>query len=181
MLEMTKGGALDLKKESGEVCKKIRIGAGWDVAEGKTVDLDLWLIPKGGAPVYFNNKKIPGAELDGDSLTGDVSENGADENITIDADALAHDEYTVMINIYGAVNKGQFFKDVKRAFIEVYSLGTAEGEKLLNYDISTNGGDNFSLVAGKITKKDGGLTFTALEEFSTKDAPTLVTENGGIA
>lgn len=179
MLEMTKGGALDLKKESGEVCKKIRIGAGWDVAEGKTVDLDLWLIPKGGAPVYFNNKKIAGAELDGDSLTGDVSENGADENIIIDADALAHDEYTVMINIYGAVNKGQFFKDVKRAFIEVEDVETKA--KLLNYDISTNGGDNFSLVTGKITKKDGGLTFTAFEEFSTKDAPTLVTENGGIA
>ena len=171
---MTKGQTLDLNKESNKTLTKVRIGAGWDVAEGQSVDLDLWLIPKTGDPVYFNNKKIPGAELDGDDRTGAGSEDGADENIAIDISALQHDEYTVMINIFDAVKKGQFFKDVKRAFVEVED---ADEKKLIaTYDISENGGDNFSLIAGKIEKKDGGLHFTSMSEFSTKAADVITSE-----
>lgn len=178
MLEMTKGQTLDLHKESGKVLKKIRIGAGWDVAEGKSIDLDLWLVPRGGKPVYFNNKKIPGAELDQDDLTGASSADGADENIAIDVDALEHEEYTVMINIYDAVSKGQFFRDVQRAFIEVED--SEAGSIISNYNISENGGDNFCLVAGRLVKRNGGLEFTAMEEFSTKTADTVVKEVGGV-
>ena len=178
-IDMTKGQTLNLNKESGKTLTKVRVGAGWDPAEGKTIDLDLWLIPKGGDPVYFNNKKIPGAELDGDDLTGAGSEDGADENIEIDVSALEHDEYHVVINIYDAVSKGQFFRDVKRAFVEVEDV---EGKNLLaTYNISENGGDNFSLVAGKLVKKDGGLEFTAMQEFSTKTADVLTKELGGNA
>jgi stress response protein SCP2 len=176
MLQMQKGQSLDLNKEAGSVLTKLRLGAGWDVADGKTVDLDLWLIPKGGAPVYFNNKSIPGATLDKDDRTGASSAGGADENIQIDAAALANEEYTVAINIYDAKNKGQFFRDVKRAFVEVED--TVGAKKILNYDITANGGDNYTLVVGKITKKDGGLTFTAHEEFSTKDMEALCKECG---
>lgn len=174
---MTKGQTLDLNKESGTTLKKIRLGAGWDVADGKTVDLDLWLVPKGGDPVYFNNKNIPGASLDGDDLTGANSDGGADENIAIDVEKLEKEEYTVIVNIYGAKSKGQFFKDVKKAFVEVED--TESKKMVFKYDISENGGDNFSLVAGKLTKKNGGLEFTAVGEFSAKEVDVLVKENGG--
>lgn len=176
MLELSKGQTLDLNKESGKTLVKIRLGAGWDVADGKTVDLDLWLMPKGGEPVYFNRKSIPGASLDGDDRTGGASKDGADENITIDVAALKNDEYTIAINIYDAVSKGQFFKDVKRAFVEVVDVET--GTKVFNYNISENGGDNSSLVVGKLVKKNGGLEFTGLSEFSTKDVTTLCKEAG---
>lgn len=176
---MEKGQTLDLNKESNKVLKKLRIGAGWDVADGKSIDLDLWLIAKGAAPLYFNNKNIPGAVLDKDDLSGASSSDGADENITVDVDGLQSEEYTVMINIYGAVGKGQFFKDVKRAFVEIEDVETKQ--TILNYNVTENGGDNFSLVVGRLVKKDGGLVFTALSEFSTKTAEVLVTENGGNA
>ncbi len=176
---MTKGQTIDLNKEANATLKNLRVGAGWDVAEGKTIDLDLWLIPKGGAPVYFNNKSIPGAKLDKDDLTGASSAGGADENLTLDVALLEKDEYAVMINIYGAVGKGQFFKDVKSAFVEIEDVDTKN--TVLKYSITDNGGDNFSLVVGKLVKKNGGLEFTAMQEFSTKTAEVLVTELGGIA
>lgn len=176
---MTKGQTLDLHKEAGKALKHVRLGAGWDVTEGKTLDLDLWLIPKGGAPVYFNNKSIPGATLDKDDRTGGSSADGADENIAIEVEKLEKEEYTVMVNIYDAVAKGQFFKDVKRAFVEVEDTETKT--IVFTYAITENGGDNFSLVLGKLVKKGEGLEFTAHQEFSTKDATTLVTEHGGNA
>ncbi len=178
MLELSKGQTLDLNKESGTVLTQVRLGAGWDVAEGKTVDLDLWLIPKGAAPLYYRNKSVPGATLDGDDRTGAGSKDGADENIAIDVAKLEKEEYTVVINIFEAVQKGQFFKDVKRAFVEVEDSVTKT--KVFNYNISENGGDNSALVVGKLVKKNGGLEFTATSEFSTKDIATLVTENGGV-
>ena len=178
-LQMTKGQTLDLNKEANKTLTKVRLGAGWDVAEGKSIDLDLWLIPKGGNPLYFNNKSIAGASLDHDDLTGGSSKDGADENVAIDVNALAQEEYTVMINIYDAVSKGQFFKDVKRAFVEVEDIEAKN--VIFNYNISENGGDNFSLIVGRLVKKNGGLEFTALSEFSTKTADVLVREKGGNA
>lgn len=176
-LQLEKGQTLNLNKEADKVLKKIRLGAGWDVADGKSVDLDLWLIPKGGSPLYYGAKSIPGAKLDGDDTTGGNSKDGADENVNIEVEKLEKDEYTVMINIYNAVSKGQFFRDVKRAFVEVED--TEAKKMVFTYNISENGGDNFSLVVGKLVKKDGGLEFVAASEFSTKGVETIVTEVGG--
>mgnify|MGYP001616513529 CR=1 FL=1 len=179
MLELQKNQTLDLNKETNKTLKTLRLGAGWDVAEGKTIDLDLWLIAKGGKPCFYNNKSIAGAVLDEDDLTGGSSKDGADENISIDVSKLESDEYTVVINIFNAIQKGQFFADVKRAFVEIEDTETRT--KVFNYNVSENGGNNFSLVVGKLIKKDGGLTFEAKSEFSTKEAGTLVSENGGLA
>lgn len=178
MLDLQKGATLDLAKEAGKAVTKVRIGAGWDVAEGKSVDLDLWAILKGQAPCYFNNKTAPGVSLDGDDRTGAGSADGADENMHIDAAALTTDEVVVAINIYDAVAKGQFFSDVGRAFIEIVDEET--GTKLGQYNITVEGGQNSALVAGKLTKAaDGSLSFTATGEFSAKGIETLVAENGG--
>ena len=180
MLNLTKGQSLDLSKQAAKPVTKVRVGAGWDVAEGKTVDLDLWIIPVGGSPVYFNNRSIAGVTLDKDDQTGGSSKDGADENVNIDVTALDKTEYSIVINIYDAVAKGQFFKDVSRAFIEVVDVET--NTKLGEYAISENGGDNFTVVAGKLTKNaDGGLVYTAHHQFSTKDISTVVTELGGQA
>lgn len=177
-LSLVKGQSLDLNKQTGKTLTKVRLGAGWDVADGKSVDLDLIIIPKGGQPCYFNNMNIPGAVLDKDDRSGGSSKDGADENITIDVAALAQQEYTVLIAIYDAVTKGQFLKDVKRAFVEVVDLET--NTKIFTYDITAHGGDNSALVAGKLVKVNGGLEFTALEEFSNQDLGALITEKGGL-
>lgn len=176
MLNLSKGQTLDLNKEAGKALSKVRLGAGWDVADGKTIDLDIMLLPKGGSPLFFNNTTIPGAVLDKDDRTGASSEGGADENINIDVAALTSEEYTVLVTIYDAKSKGQFFRDVKRAFVEVEDTETKT--KLFNYDITENGGDNYALVAGKLVKKNGGLEFVAMSEFSTKDVETLCKEAG---
>lgn len=180
MLDITKGAVVDLNKETGKTLTKLRLGAGWDMADSnKTLDLDLWLIAKGQDPLYFNHKSIPGATLDKDDRTGASSAGGADENIQIDVAGLTADEYVVMVNIYEAVNKGQFFRDVKSAFVEIEDVETKN--TIFKFNISENGGDNSSLVVGKLLKKNGGLEFTAMTEFSTKPADVVVRENGGNA
>lgn len=179
MLQLKKGEALELKKPDGSAVTKMRLGAGWDVAEGKSVDLDLSLIARGGAVCFYGNKEIPGAKLDKDDRTGASSAGGADENIALDAALMDKEEYTVVITIYDAVAKGQFFRDVKKAFVEVEDVGA--GTKLFTYDITANGGDNSALVVGKITRKDGVLTFTAHEEFSSKGLDVIAQEAGATA
>lgn len=179
MLDMKKGESVDLNKAANKVLTKLRVGLGWDVAPGKSIDLDAWLIAKGQAPLYFNNKSIAGATLSGDDRTGAGSKDGADENIMIDVAGLTADEYVVVVNIYDAVSKGQFFRDVQRAFVEIEDADT----KIIiaKFNMTEQGGDNFSLVAGKLTRTNGELTFSSIGEFSTKDAVTLVKEHGGNA
>lgn len=176
MLNLQKGEKLDLNKQTNKTLKNIRLGAGWDLAEGKTVDLDLMLMPKGGELLYYGNKSIPGASLDGDDLTGAGSADGADENILIDVEKLVNEEYLVVVHIYNAKQKGQFFKDVSRAFIEIEDV---EGKtKIAEFNLTEAGGDNYTLIAGTLTKKDGGLHFEAKGEFNTKEIDVLAKEAG---
>jgi stress response protein SCP2 len=177
-LSLVKDQVLDLNKETGKVLTKLRLGAGWDMADGVAAfDLDLILIPKGQQPCFFGKMEIAGAKLDKDDRKGDSSKDGADENIAIDVAGLTAEEYTVAIVIYEAVKKGQFLKDVKRAFVEIEDTETKT--KIFTYDITAHGGDNSALIAGKLVKKNGGLEFTALEQLSNKDLSAIITENGG--
>jgi tellurium resistance protein TerD len=178
MLNLSKGQSLDLTKEAGKPVTKVRIGAGWDVAVGKTMDLDIWAILRGEAPCYFNNLTGNGVKLDGDDRTGASSAGGADENMHIDAAAMTSDEVTVVVNIFQAAQKGQFFKDVASAFVEIVDEET--GTKLGEFKITENGGDNSALVAGRLTRVNGALTFTAVGDFSTTDIEVLVKDNGGV-
>ncbi len=177
MISLTKGQTVDLNKEAGKTLTKALINAGWDPAAGKTIDLDLVLIAKGAQPCFFNNKTIAGAELSGDDRTGASSNGGADEVIKVDVAALAQEEYTVVINIFDAAAKGQFFKDVTSAFVEMVDAET--GTAICKYNMSEAGGDNSALVVGKLKKCNGALEFTAIGEYSSKDLGALITENGG--
>ena len=179
MLDLTKGQSLDLNKEAGKPVTKVRVGAGWDVAPGKSVDLDLWAIIRGAQPIFYKNLVGSGVTLDGDDRTGAGSADGADENMHIDVAALPDGEHTVVVNIYDAVSKGQFFKDVSRAFAEIVDEET--GTVLGKFNMTEAGGDNSALLVGRITKANGALTFTAVGEYSNKDITALVTENGGQA
>ena len=179
MLDLQKGATLDLSKQAGKAVTKVLIGAGWDVADGKTMDLDIWAILKGEKPCFFNNLTGNGVKLDGDDRTGQNSAGGADETMHIDAALLTAGEVTVVVNIYDAVTKGQFFRDVKGAFVEITDEET--GIVLGRYNITVDGGDNSALVAGRLTKAaDGSLSFTAIGDFSTKGIEALVAENGGL-
>ena len=173
-LNLSKGQTLDLNKHSGKILSKLRVGAGWDPSEDKgDFDLDLWLVPKGSEPCYFNNMTIPGAKLDKDDRSGSSSDGGADENIHIDVSGLEKDEYTIIVNIYDAVSRGQYFRDVKNIFVEIED---EEAKAVLSsYEVKENGGDNIVLVFGSLKKNaEGGYEFTAIGEFSAESTEKVV-------
>lgn len=169
---LSKGGSVNLTKESPTALKRLRVEAGWDVAEGKTMDLDLWGAAKDSKAVFYKNRKaVAGISLSEDDTTGASSADGADETMVIDAEALAEGTVAVFVNIYDAVSKGQFLKDVQRAFVQIVNDET--NETIARLDLTEAGGDNFTVLAGELTKNAEGLEFKALAEYSTKDAEAI--------
>lgn len=169
---LSKGGSVNLTKESPTALKRLRVEAGWDVAEGKTVDLDLWGAAKDAKAVFYKNRQaVAGVSLSEDDRTGASSDGGADETMVVDAEALTVEKLAVFINIYEAVSKGQFLKDVKGAFVQFVNDET--NEVLARLDLTAEGGDNFSILAGELTKTADGLEFKALADYSTKDAEAI--------
>jgi len=167
MLNLTKGQALDLKKEDGSPVKNIRFGGGWDMAEeGTDFDLDLFAIgTTEGNVCYFSNKDIAGVHLDKDNLTGEGE--GADENIHFKVAEMTDKKFLLAINIYNGVSKGQVFKGVKNAFVEIEDEDTKT--VIARYDISADGGENDALLVGDIEVVDGVLKFTARGEYTVGD------------
>jgi len=72
MLNLEKDQVLDLKKEDGTNISEVTVGLSWDVSEGKTMDLDLFVHHKDSKKTaYFGEKTaISGIELSDDNLTG---------------------------------------------------------------------------------------------------------------
>ena len=180
MLNLTKGQSLDLKKEDGSAVKKIRFGGGWDMADSSkpTFDLDLFAIgTTEGNVCFFGKKEISGVKLDGDNLTGEGE--GADENIHFNVDEMTDKKFLLAINIYNGVKKGQMFKDVKNAFVEIEDEDTKQ--IIARYDISADGGDNDALLAGDIEVINGVLKFTARGEYTRGDINEIASKYKPVA
>ena len=174
-LSLVKDQKVDLTKGNPGL-NKVTAGLGWDINGGNASSYDLDAIafhlkndpdtakyPHGklvGSPVYFNNKKIAGLELDKDNLTG-VGE-GDDEKIFIDLSAIPAEVDACMIgvNIYDAKSKGQTFGMVKNAFMRIYD--TASGQEHLKYDLSEDYSSNNAVLFGKLYRHNGEWKFQAL-------------------
>lgn len=172
MLNLAKGQALELKKPDGSALSKIRIGLGWDMNEGKTADLDLFVIaPDKSTVAYYNARTaITGVELSEDNRTG--AGDGDDETVKMDATQTTDGVHTIALNIYDAKSKGQSFADVKNAKATVYNDET--GEALATFDISATGGAHESLVVGTVTDVGNSYTFTAKGDFIDGDINQVV-------
>lgn len=160
-LNLSKGETLELKKADGSVLTKIVAGLGWDVAEGVgDVDVDLWLIPDSGKPAYYNDRNaIPGVKLSEDDLTGAGSEDGADETADIDANAAQFNQLAVLAHIYS----GPTFEKIGRAFANV--VNPDNNGEIARFNMTEEGAGKRALLAGVITRKDGGMTFKAIGRY----------------
>lgn len=168
-LNLTKGQTVDLKKADGTAVSKIRVGLSWDVSEGKTMDLDLFVVGKvaGNTTVAFFNAKnaIKGIQLGEDNVTG--AGDGDDEFVNMDATQSEDGEYSIAVNIYDAASKAQTFADVKNAKATVYNQET--NEVLATYSITENGGANTGLIVGKVIDAGNAYSFTAMGNFVMGD------------
>lgn len=172
MITLSKGGRVDLGKESNATV--FRIGLGWDAAQpGKEFDLDamaLMLNANGKAVnedsiVFYKNLEDPAKSVkhSGDNRTGDG--NGDDEVITVDTTKVPADvqEILVLVNIHDAKDRQQNFGMVKNAKVNLYE--GAEGNKILaKYDLEEDASMDRALVFCKLYRKDGAWKFQAVNE-----------------
>jgi tellurium resistance protein TerD len=172
MITLSKGGRVDLSKESS--ASVFRIGLGWDAAQpGKEFDLDamaLMLNANGKAVnedsiVFYRNLEDPAKSVkhSGDNRTGDG--NGDDEVITIDTTKVPADvqEILVLVNIHDAKARQQNFGMVHNAKVNLYE--GAEGNNVLaKYDLEEDASMDRALVFCKLYRKDGAWKFQAVNE-----------------
>lgn len=170
LLNLTKGGILDLNKYSTSL-SKVRAAAGWQVnrSVGSDYDLDLcaYLMTKGRVSrvVYYGKKDGPGLFLDGDNLTGSTGQND-DENIYVTLSGIPSDVDKIVfaVVIYEAASRGQKFKNVKNAYMRL--VDEANGKEICRYVLTDDGGDNTAATLASLSRTGSGWQFEAIGKYS---------------
>lgn len=153
MINLKKGENINLAKVAPGL-SRLRVGLGWDVNKfntGVAFDLDVSAFVcklVNDAPklisenylVFYNNPSSPeGAVIHkGDNRTG--AGDGDDETMIVDLSKLPAEtaDISIIVTIYDAVERGQTFGQVNRAYVKLYNDET--GEVLAQYSLS----DDFS-------------------------------------
>lgn len=171
-MNLSKGEKLSLKKDNPSLTK-VKVGAGWDIADGNdSYDLDLSAVlvdangkVDGGLDngvIFFNHQKGTGIQSMGDNLTG-VGE-GDDEVIEVDLAALptSVEKVAFIVNIFDAVSKGQDFGKVNNSFVRVVD---ANGDKeLARYNLQAEYAGKSGVVVATLERSGGEWNFTATGE-----------------
>lgn len=179
-INLSKDQKVDLTKTNPGL-KRVSIGMGWDLQDGKVFDLDTFvLLCKQGKMIgdksdagkkasicFFNNLSIPGVTHSGDNLTG--AGDGDDETITINFSELPAecDEVYVGVNIYNQPNAN--FGQVKNSFCRAYDADDPSKTSIVRYDLSEDHGTSNGLIFGKLYKHNGEWKFQALGETRNGD------------
>ena len=134
LLNLKKGELLNLKKDS---FKKLNIGLGWDITNGRTYDIDAFVLCFDNSDrylgkVYYGMLYQFGIKHFGDNLTGEGD--GDDETIQINLEILDSQvkKIRVFANIFAAGKST--FNEIDNAFIRLYN--PLNNEELAIYKLS---------------------------------------------
>lgn len=182
LLNLSKGGVLDLTKQD-KVYSKINVGGGWDVTiNGPSADLDLsaFLLDRNGRitdisrqVVFFNQMRQNGIFLNGDNRTG--AGEGDDEVISIDLNNIDSniDKIVFFITIFEAQQKAQNFGQVSNAFIRL--VDATDDSEIVRYNLTDNYSTDTAVTAAELFRNPtGGWSFKAIGEGSISDLNQLV-------
>lgn len=162
VLNLKKGELLNLKKQD---LKQINIGLGWDITNGKSFDVDAFVLLFDNeneylGKIYFGNLKQYGIVHCGDNLTG-VGE-GDDEVIIVDLQKL--DPKVSKISVFANIfwSHKNTFADIDNAFIRL--VNGEDGREIAKYNLSEqNRNYNAFHFANLIVNKDR-LDFEVIAE-----------------
>lgn len=172
-----KGASLPIKDKAGATFTKIYVGAGWDMAGNKAVDLDLvgacltdGKLKSGGTGrlVYFGDKTEPGVTLSADNTTG--AGDGDDENMLIDLAQVEADVNSIAIGV-AAYSSGADFANAQNfkfrlvnghnatdeQVFEVKAEGSQAGDTVLHALNLVRGAEGWTVEnVGKFYKSGNG-------------------------
>jgi tellurium resistance protein TerD len=194
--DLSKGQTFDLSK-AAPATSRFYVGMGW--AAGENYDLDVSLFPcrynAAGEPellsppyfIWYNNLTSPCGGFthspdnrDGqDTLSPTGRPTKDDEWIQMDLSKIDSQivELSFIVTIHEAAQNRQSFQGVKDAFIRICEMD-ASGEpsrEILKYNLNEDGGDNYAVQFGSLTKKpDGHWEFEALGAGFKTDLGTII-------
>ena len=168
-LDLNKGDMLNISKTNPGLTR-VRLGAGWDVAEaGNSFDLDIAAficgpngkISSGADVVFFNNKTSQGVTLNGDNRTG--AGDGDDETIDIDLSAVPASvtKIAFAVVIHDAQAKMQTFGMVRNSYVRL--IDTANGDNVIcRYELKDNYSTDTAVVFAELARTGSEWAFTAI-------------------
>ena len=171
-LNLNKNQVLNLTKKNPGL-KKVRLGAGWDVANvGQDFDLDIaaFLLNANGKVqnvpadvIFFNNMQGQGIYLEGDNRTG--AGDGDDERIRIDLEAIPAyvQKIVFVVTIHEAQTKRQTFGMVENSYVRILDEERNETE-ICRFNLKENGSTVTSVIFAELYKESGEWQFKALGE-----------------
>ncbi len=182
VLNLNKGGTLDLTKAAPSLHRAI-LGGGWDVVQnGPDADLDLaaFMLDNQGHVsripddvIFFNNMQAQGIALEGDNRTG--AGDGDDERIDIDLDQIEGriSKIIFCITIFDAQTRRQSFGMVKNAYVRLLNRDDNEKE-ICRFNLTDNYGTDTALVACALNRGARGWEFEAIGDSYVADLNSLL-------
>lgn len=179
-LDLSKGAVLDLTKRNPGLTK-VKVGAGWDVAQsGTDFDLDISAfllsdagkITSGNDVIFYNHMQMAGIQLSGDNRTG--AGNGDDETINVDLSAIPaqYSKIVFCVSIDQAVARRQTFGMVQNAYIRL--MDAANGDKeLCRFSLRDDYSTDTAVIFAELRRNNGDWDFATLGEGKQGDLNTL--------
>ena len=192
-ISLQKGQKVSLSKDNAGLAKVI-VGLGWDEvksssggglfsslfkAQPKPIDCDASAIMlKNGKfvdqkdLVYYGNLRHKSGTVNhqGDNLTGEGE--GDDEQIIIDLSKVPqeYDKIVIVVNIYQAVQRNQYFGLIENAFIRL--VDARNNKEMCKYNLTDDYSGMTAMIFGEVYRHNGEWKFSAIGQ-GTKD-PGLV-------
>lgn len=177
-LNLSKGISLELAKAAPSL-KHVLVGCGWDVAQGASMDLDVFALLLHNGKIHDTSDIIyfgqldtgKGVKLDGDNRTGEGE--GDDEKLHVDLDRVPSDVTSIMffVSIYEATKKSQNFGMVQNAYVRLVNEDTNKEECI--YVLNEEGGLFNTFQFAELKRSGSGWTFDTIGEGSNGDVQTI--------
>lgn len=166
-----KGVTVDIKDKAGQAFTNLYIGAGWDMAGNKPVDLDLVAAALSGGKltastrlVYFGDKTEPGITLSEDNTTG--AGDGDDENLILDLNKIEADVDSIAIGV--AAYSGADLASAKNVTFRIVNGKTASETQVFEVKMDAASSGDTVLHAANLRRTATGWTIENISTFHKK-------------
>jgi len=163
-LNLSKGQSINLNKESGTTLTSITMGLGWDVAKGKSIDLDASCLMydenhKVFDTIYFGSLKSKDGSVKhtGDNRSGAGA--GDDEQINVNLGIVNHTVKTLVFTVNSY--QGQSFNQIENAYCRL--INSSNNQEIARFNLSAKG-DHTGIIMASVSNVNGEWTFKALGE-----------------
>lgn len=191
-INLSKGGNINLTKETGGTLQHVIAGLGWDPrsTDGQQFDLDASAILCGSNGkalsdqhfVFYNNLQSPDGSVahQGDNRTGDGD--GDDEQVAVNLPAIPAevDKIVFIVSIDQAEARNQSFGQVSNAYIRIVDADKGDGPEaeVARYDLGEDASTERSLVFAELYRNGADWKFRAIGQGYSAGLAGVISDYG---